>query len=51
MVKESVTKKLELLVVDEPRSMSNKAQKARTLGTRIMAVPVFLMQLKMLANR
>jgi len=45
MVKESVTKKLELLVVDEPRSMSNKAQKARTIGTRIMAVPVFLLHL------
>lgn len=48
-VKESVTKKLELLVVDEPRSMSNKAQKARTLGTRIMAVPVFLLHLKLLS--
>lgn len=49
MVKDSVTKKLELLVVDEPRSMSNKAQKARALGTRVMAVPVFLAYLKMLA--
>lgn len=45
MVKESVTKKLELLVVDEPRSMSNKAQKARSIGTRIMAVPVFLLHI------
>lgn len=45
MVKESVTKKLDLLVVDEPRSMSNKAQKARTMGMRIMAVPVFLLHL------
>lgn len=50
-VKESVTKKLELLVVDEPRSMSNKAQKARSLGTRIMAVPVFLLHLKSLGIR
>jgi len=45
-VKESVTKKLDLLVVDEPRSMSNKAQKARSTGIRIMAVPVFLLHLK-----
>lgn len=48
MVKESVTKKLELLVVDEPRSMSNKAQKARSIGTRIMAVPVFLLHVAVL---
>jgi NAD-dependent DNA ligase len=51
MVKDSVTKKLDLLVVDEPRSNSNKAQKAHTLGTRIMAIPVFLMHLKMLTMR
>lgn len=44
-VKDSVTKKLDLLVVDQPRSMSAKAQKARALGMRIMAVPVFLMHL------
>ncbi|MBK9261943.1 MAG: hypothetical protein IPM54_19330 [Polyangiaceae bacterium] len=46
VVKESVTKKLDLLVVDQPQSMSAKAQKARSIGTRIMAVPVFLMHLK-----
>lgn len=49
-VKESVTKKLDLLVVDEPRSMSNKAQKARATGIRIMAVPVFLLHLKALGR-
>lgn len=49
-VKESVTKKLDLLVVDEPRSMSNKAQKARATGIRIMAVPVFLLHLKALGK-
>lgn len=46
VVKESVTKKLDLLVLDQPQSMSAKAQKARSIGTRIMAVPVFLMHLK-----
>ena len=51
MVKDSVTKKLDLLVVDEPRSNSNKAQKARAQNTRIMAVPVFLTHLKMLSKR
>jgi DNA polymerase III subunit epsilon len=51
MVKESVTKKLDLLVVDEPRSMSNKAQKARSIGTRLMAVPVFLTHLAALRKR
>lgn len=47
-VKDSVTKKLDVLVVDEPRSMSNKAQKARALGMRILAVPVYLTLLERL---
>lgn len=36
-----VTKKLDLLVVADPDSMSSKARKARAYGTRIMAETVF----------
>ncbi len=38
---ESVTKKLDLLVVSDPLSQSGKAQKARQNGTRIMSELVF----------
>ena len=37
----SVTKKLDVLVVADPDTMSSKAKKARTYGVRIMAEPVF----------
>lgn len=37
----SVTKKLDLLVVADPDSQSSKARKARQYGTRIIAEPVF----------
>jgi DNA polymerase-3 subunit epsilon len=37
----SVTKKLDILVVADPDSMSGKAKKARQYGTRIMAERVF----------
>lgn len=37
-----VSKKLDALVVDDPYSITSKAQKARTLGTRVLVVPVFL---------
>ena len=37
----SVTKKLDLLVVADPDSMSSKARKARGYGTRIMAETAF----------
>jgi DNA polymerase-3 subunit epsilon len=36
-----VTKKLDVLVLADPHSMSQKAQTARRYGTRIMAEPVF----------
>ncbi len=38
----SVTKKLDVLVVDDPHSLSAKSQKARAYGIRVLAVPVFL---------
>lgn len=41
-VASGVSKKLDVLVVDDPYSITSKAQKARTLGTRMMVVPVFL---------
>jgi DNA polymerase III subunit epsilon len=37
----AVTKKLDLLVVADPDSLSGKAQKARKYGTRIIAEPAF----------
>lgn len=37
----NVTKKLDLLVVADPDSLSGKARRARDLGTRIIAEPVF----------
>lgn len=37
-----VTKKLDILVVTDPHSMSGKAKKARAYGTRIMAADAFL---------
>jgi len=41
VVKSSVTKKLDLLVVADPHTLSGKAQKARRYGTRIMAEEIF----------
>jgi DNA polymerase-3 subunit epsilon len=40
-VAKSVTKKLDILVVADPDSMSGKAKKAREYGTRILAERVF----------
>lgn len=40
-VQDSVTKKLDVLVVADPRSQSGKAQKARQYGTRIIAEATF----------
>lgn len=40
-VADSVTKKLDLLVVADPHTQSGKAQKARRYGIRIMHEPVF----------
>jgi DNA polymerase III subunit epsilon len=44
-----VSKKLDVLVVDDPYSVTSKAQKARALGTRMLVVPVFLSLLSRLA--
>lgn len=41
VVQASVTKKLDILVLADPDSLSGKAQKARRYGTRLMAEPVF----------
>jgi len=41
VVLESVTKKLDVLVVADPQSASGKARKARTYGSRIIAEAVF----------
>jgi DNA polymerase-3 subunit epsilon len=38
---ESVTKKLDLLVIADPHTQSGKAKKARQYGVRIMHEPVF----------
>lgn len=38
---DSVTKKLDVLVVADPQSASGKAKKARSYGTRIIAEAVF----------
>jgi DNA polymerase-3 subunit epsilon len=40
-VVDSVTKKLDLLVVADPLTQSGKAKKARQYGIRIMHEPVF----------
>ena len=40
-VQTSVTKKLDILVLADPDSLSGKAQKARRYGTRLIAEPVF----------
>jgi len=41
VVRDSVTKKLDILVVADPLSQSGKAKKARSLGTRILAEAAF----------
>lgn len=41
-VQPSVTKKLDVLVIDDPHSMTAKSQKARQYGIRVLTVPVFL---------
>ena len=41
-VQGSVTKKLDVLVIDDPHSLTAKSQKARTYGIRVLTVPVFL---------
>ena len=43
--KSSVTKKLDILVVSDPRSMSGKAKKARQYGTRIITERAFWLKL------
>jgi DNA polymerase III subunit epsilon len=40
-VRDAVSKNLDLLVVADPDSMSGKAKKARTYGTRIMSERAF----------
>lgn len=45
-----VSKKLDVLVVDDPYSVTSKAQKARALGTRMLVVPVFLSLLSRLTQ-
>jgi DNA polymerase-3 subunit epsilon len=40
-VADSVTKKLDILVVADPQSQSGKAKKARQYGIRILHEPVF----------
>lgn len=40
-VKANVSKGLDVLVVADPDTQSGKATKARQLGTRVMAEPVF----------
>ncbi|MBP9945027.1 MAG: BRCT domain-containing protein, partial [Vicinamibacteria bacterium] len=41
IVRNTVVKKLDILVAADPGSVSAKAQKARAQGTRIMAEPAF----------
>jgi DNA polymerase-3 subunit epsilon len=40
-VRESVTKKLDVLVVADPQTASGKAKEARDYGTRILAEAAF----------
>jgi len=41
-VASGVSKKLDAVILDDPFSMTSKAQKARTYNLRILAIPVFL---------
>ena len=41
VVRNTVVKKLDILVAADPGSQSGKAQKARAQGTRIMSEPAF----------
>jgi DNA polymerase-3 subunit epsilon len=41
LVKHSVSKKLDMLVVSDPYTQSSKAKKAREYGVKIVAEPVF----------
>jgi len=41
ILKKGVSKKLDMLVTADPESMSGKAKKARQLGVRVIAEPVF----------
>lgn len=41
-VASGVSKKLDAVILDDPFSMTSKAQKARSYGLRILAIPVFL---------
>lgn len=41
LIKKSVTKKLDMLVVADPHTQSSKARKAREYGVKIIAEPVF----------
>ncbi len=41
IVKKNVSKKLDILVLADPDSMSGKARRARQLGVRLVAEPVF----------
>lgn len=41
VIKKSVTKKLDILVVADPHTQSSKAKKAREYGVKIIAEPVF----------
>lgn len=45
VVKKAVTKKLDLLVVSDPNSLSTKARKAKKYGTRIIVESVFWREL------
>ena len=45
VVHKTVTKSLDYLVVADPETMSGKAKKARKLGVRILAEPVFWQRL------
>jgi len=41
VLRNTVVKKLDILVAADPGSQSGKAQKARAQGTRIMSEPAF----------
>jgi DNA polymerase-3 subunit epsilon len=41
LVQQSVTRKLDLLVVGDPNTQSTKAKKARQYGIRLIHEPVF----------
>jgi DNA polymerase-3 subunit epsilon len=44
-VQANVTKKLDILVLADPDSLSGKARTARRYGTRLIAEPVFWREL------